>query len=250
MCVCVCVCVCAHTCTYWSCPTLLKPRGLQPSRLPSPWNAPGKNAGVGCHFLLQGIFPTQGSNPPLSCLLPWQVDSLSLHHLGNLRISDSAANLGSRHCDLLFILSGLQPVLRLGGGEEREKRTAKGWVWGPSCRAWDPSWHRAAGTATSGRSPHPGASRGTAASLERALKSINQRRSQLRAFASWGTEALGHQKFLVLRQKERELRACSAITDRRLSPLGTKTPPPTSGPCLHLEVPSCGLVPPPDPFKM
>ena len=131
MCVCVCVCVCAHTCTYWSCPTLLKPRGLQPSRLPSPWNAPGKNGGVGCHFLLQGIFPTQGSNPPLSCLLPWQVDSLSLHHLGNLRISDSAANLGSRHCDLLLILSGLQPVLRLGGGEEREKRTAKGWVWGP-----------------------------------------------------------------------------------------------------------------------
>ena len=28
-----------------------------------PWNSPGKNAGVGCHFLLQGIFLTQGSNP-------------------------------------------------------------------------------------------------------------------------------------------------------------------------------------------
>ena len=26
---------------------------------------PGKNIGVGCHFLLQGIFPTQGSNPGL-----------------------------------------------------------------------------------------------------------------------------------------------------------------------------------------
>ena len=29
---------------------------------PCPWNSPGKNTGVGCHFLLQGIFPTQGSN--------------------------------------------------------------------------------------------------------------------------------------------------------------------------------------------
>ena len=30
-----------------------------------PWNSPGKNTGVGCHSLLHGIFPTQGSNPGL-----------------------------------------------------------------------------------------------------------------------------------------------------------------------------------------
>ena len=36
--------------------------------------------GVGCHFLLQSIFPTQGLNP---CLLHWQVDSLSLSHQEN-----------------------------------------------------------------------------------------------------------------------------------------------------------------------
>ena len=30
-----------------------------------PWDSPGKNTGVGCHFLLQGIFPTQRSNPGL-----------------------------------------------------------------------------------------------------------------------------------------------------------------------------------------
>ena len=38
------------------------------------WRAtdfPGKNTGVGCHFLLQGIFPTQGLNPSL---LHWQMD--------------------------------------------------------------------------------------------------------------------------------------------------------------------------------
>ena len=41
-------------------------------------DSPGKSTGVGCHALLQGIFLTQGSNPRLSCLLPWQVGSLPL----------------------------------------------------------------------------------------------------------------------------------------------------------------------------
>ena len=40
----------------------LRPCGLQPARLLCPWDSPGKNTGVGCHALLQGIFPTQGSN--------------------------------------------------------------------------------------------------------------------------------------------------------------------------------------------
>ena len=43
----------------------LKPYGLQPTRLLCPWNYPGKNIGVGCYFLLHGIFQTQGSNPGL-----------------------------------------------------------------------------------------------------------------------------------------------------------------------------------------
>ena len=37
--------------------------------------SPGKNTGVGCHALLQGIFPTQGSNPGLLCLLYGQAGS-------------------------------------------------------------------------------------------------------------------------------------------------------------------------------
>ena len=41
-------------------------------------DSPGKNTGVGCHALLQGIFPTQGLNPHLLCLLHWQVGSLPL----------------------------------------------------------------------------------------------------------------------------------------------------------------------------
>ena len=42
------------------------------------WDSPGKNTGMGCHFLLQQIIPTQGLNPSLLCLLQWQADSLPL----------------------------------------------------------------------------------------------------------------------------------------------------------------------------
>ena len=43
----------------------LRPHGLESARLLGPWSYPGKNTGVGCHALLQGIFPTQGLNPGL-----------------------------------------------------------------------------------------------------------------------------------------------------------------------------------------
>ena len=49
--------------TQW-CPTLW-PHGLQPARLLHPWDFPGKNTRGGCHALLQGIFPIQGSNSGL-----------------------------------------------------------------------------------------------------------------------------------------------------------------------------------------
>ena len=43
----------------------LQPRELQSTRLLCPWDSPGKNPRVGCYFLLQGTFLTQGSNPGL-----------------------------------------------------------------------------------------------------------------------------------------------------------------------------------------
>ena len=49
----------------------------EPDRLLCLWGFPGKNTGVGCHFLLQGIFLTQGLNP---CLLHWQEDFVSVSH--------------------------------------------------------------------------------------------------------------------------------------------------------------------------
>ena len=58
---------------------------LQPCGLYSPWNSPGQNTGVGRLSLLQGIFPTQGSNPglPHCGWIPYQ-----LNHKGSPRIKD------------------------------------------------------------------------------------------------------------------------------------------------------------------
>ena len=47
-----------------SCPTL-RSHELLPTRFLCPWDFPGNSTGVDCHFLLQGIFPTQGSKPSL-----------------------------------------------------------------------------------------------------------------------------------------------------------------------------------------
>ena len=54
LCVCVLVSVMSDS---------LQPPGPSPARLLCPWDSPGKNTGVGCHSLLQGICLTQGSNP-------------------------------------------------------------------------------------------------------------------------------------------------------------------------------------------
>ena len=71
----------------------MRPHGLWPARLLCRWNYPGKNTGVGCHFLLSGIFLIQGSNP---CLLHWQAGSLPLH----LHLLESP----------LIHLSGIKPI--------------------------------------------------------------------------------------------------------------------------------------------
>ena len=64
----------------------LQPHGLQFARLLCPWDFSGKNTGVGCHFLPQGIFLTQVLKLCLLLLLHWQTDSLPLRHLGSCYI--------------------------------------------------------------------------------------------------------------------------------------------------------------------
>ena len=60
---------------------LFRFHGLKLTRFLYPWDFPGKNTGEGCHFFLQQIFLTKGSNPCLLHLLHWQVDSLPVSHL-------------------------------------------------------------------------------------------------------------------------------------------------------------------------
>ena len=64
-----------------SCPTLCNPMDCSPPGSSVHGDFPGKNTIVSCHSFLQGIVPTQGSNPCLLCLQHWQVDSLPLHNL-------------------------------------------------------------------------------------------------------------------------------------------------------------------------
>ena len=71
------LCICVFSCSVVS--DSLQPHVLWPARLLCPWDSPGKNTGVGCHFLLQGIFWTQGSNP---CFLHLQAGFFTTEPLG------------------------------------------------------------------------------------------------------------------------------------------------------------------------
>ena len=59
-----------------------------------PWDYPGKNMGVGCHFLLQGIFPTRGPNPSLLWHLHGQVDSFPPSYLRSSTVDSAGHYLG------------------------------------------------------------------------------------------------------------------------------------------------------------
>ena len=88
----------------------LQPHGLQPTRLLCPWDFPGKNTGVGCHFLFQGIFPTQGSNPGLPCC---RQTLYHLSHQGSPKLyliilygQVNHVSIMAHNCnDLLFLLN-------------------------------------------------------------------------------------------------------------------------------------------------
>ena len=72
-----------HELSAQPCWTLLRSHGPQSATLSCPGDFPGEKGGAGCHFLLQGIFWTQGSSLHLLCVLHWQTGSLPLCHLGN-----------------------------------------------------------------------------------------------------------------------------------------------------------------------
>ena len=77
---------CEHAKLFQSCPTLCDAMDCRPPGS-CPWDSPGKNTGVGCLALLPGIFPTQGPNLHLLCLLHWQVGSLLLPPPGKPQVT-------------------------------------------------------------------------------------------------------------------------------------------------------------------
>ena len=122
MCVCVCVCVCTPRCSVVS--NCLGSHGLAPLSM----GFSSKNTGVGCLALLQGIFPTQGSNPHLLChligkgiLYPWAPGNpyrAEQHVLNKSAYAYHAFSCEHRawFCALLFtcsVLFNLHPIFFL-----------------------------------------------------------------------------------------------------------------------------------------
>ena len=56
----------------------VQPHRQKPARLPCPWDSPGKNTGVGCHFLLQCMKVKSQSEVAQSCLTPRDLMDCSL----------------------------------------------------------------------------------------------------------------------------------------------------------------------------
>jgi len=69
-----------------SCPTLSEAMEWKPTRLLCLWGFPCKSTGLGCLFLLQGIFPTQGSNPGLP---HYRQMLCPLSHQGSLELTEA-----------------------------------------------------------------------------------------------------------------------------------------------------------------
>ena len=111
---------------------LLRPQGLQLTRILCPWDFPGKNIGVCCHFLLQGIFLTQKLK---SRFLHWQADYLPSTHQGSPVEYYSVIKM-KKIVSLLERWMDLESVIQRRKSE-REKQRLKINVY-----MWDREWHR------------------------------------------------------------------------------------------------------------
>ena len=73
-----------------------QPHRQQPTRLPRPWDSPGKNTGVGCHFLLQCMKVKSESEVTQSCLtlsdpMDWSLPGSSVHGIFQARVLEWGA---------------------------------------------------------------------------------------------------------------------------------------------------------------
>ena len=80
-----------------SCPTV-QPHRQQPTRLPRPWDSPGKITGVGCHFLLQCMKVRSESEVAQSCPNPMDcsLPGSSIHGIFHARVLEC----GAKHCQI------------------------------------------------------------------------------------------------------------------------------------------------------
>ena len=100
---CLCVRVRSACLVAQSCPTLCDPMDCSLPGSSVYRIIAGKNTGAGCHFLLQGLFQTQRSKPPVLHFLHWQMDSLPVHHRKTLSYS---ITISSNSKDFIFQTSG------------------------------------------------------------------------------------------------------------------------------------------------
>ena len=88
-----------------------RPHGLQPSRLPRPWDTPGKNTGVGCHFLLQCLKVKSESEvaqlcPTLSDPMDCSLSGSSVHGIFQARVLEwGAIAFSDTHATYLYMYS-------------------------------------------------------------------------------------------------------------------------------------------------
>ena len=101
-----------------SCPTLCDPIDCKPTRLPRPWDSPGKNTGVGCHFLLQCMKVKSESEvaqscPTLSSSMDCSLPGSSAHGIFQARVLEWGATAFSREhsLEVKFMIS-VYPISR------------------------------------------------------------------------------------------------------------------------------------------
>ena len=94
----------------------LRPHALWPTGILCPWESSSKNKGVGCYFLPQGIFPTQGSNLSLLCLLHCRQILYHLSHWGSFGVWGLVwCGAGGKSCSLLICFSSAFTYPRIKG---------------------------------------------------------------------------------------------------------------------------------------
>ena len=105
----------------------VQPHGLQPTRLPHPWDSPGKNTGVGCHFLLQFMKVKSESEvaqscptlcDPMDCSLPGS----SIHGIFQARVLEWGAIafsdrvVGGRNWEIGIVMCALPCAKQVSRG--------------------------------------------------------------------------------------------------------------------------------------